>query len=219
MQREFKYVADAFYVDTQSIERNPIFLHVGTFTGKTETKLTSMFPTCKIYAIEPHPDNYTRLVQNTRHLSNVIHVNKAITVDEYSDFTILSGTGSCATTYRVNDGIKVPSTTLKKFIFDNSIENIDCVFYNAEGSEMEFLPYLIKSGLQKNVKQLCLNFHVHVPEFMITYQKVDDLLKSCGITDHYHVNDDRITRIASQATGGPTSEKYPCFLFMRKDEK
>ena len=46
--------------------------------------------------------------------------------------------------------------------------------------------------------------------------QVDKLLKESGIHNLYEINDDRITKIASKATGGPTSEKYPCFLFIRK---
>ncbi len=210
-----KYIADAFYFDIDLVSKAPTFVHVGTFTGKLETKLVEMFPDCKIYSIEPHPDNFERLVKNTSHLSNVIRINKAIITSE-NDKVILSGTGSCATTYKTTSGLEVQATTIEKFIKEYNISDIDCIFYNAEGSEMEFIPHIVSNNIHVNMKQICLNFHVHVPQFEITYEKVDNLLRDSGIANLYNINDDRITKIASQATGGPTSEKYPCFLFIRK---
>jgi FkbM family methyltransferase len=210
-----RYVADAFYFDTDIVSKNPTFVHVGTFTGKLETKLTEMFPDCKIYSIEPHPDNFARLVKSTSHLENVIRINKAvITTDD--EKTKLEGSGSCATTYLTTRGIEVQATTIEKIIKEYEISDVDCMFYNAEGSEMEFIPYIVSNSINKKIKQLCLNFHVHVPQFNITYEKVDNLLRNSGISDLYDINDDRITKIASKATGSPTSEKYPCFLFIRK---
>jgi len=210
-----QYVADAFYFDTGVVDKNPTFIHVGTFTGKLETKLVGMFPDCKIYSIEPHPDNFDRLDKSTAHIPNVTRVNKAIICND-NEKVMLSGKGSCATTYRTTHGIEVQATTIEKLIEEYEISDIDCIFYNAEGSEMEFIPYIVSNQINEKIKQICLNFHVHVPEFDITYEKVDKLLKESGIHNLYEINDDRITKIASKATGGPTSEKYPCFLFIRK---
>jgi len=142
-------------------------------------------------------------------------VNKAIICND-NEKVMLSGKGSCATTYRTTHGIEVQATTIEKLIEEYEISDIDCIFYNAEGSEMEFIPYIVSNQINEKIKQICLNFHVHVPEFDITYEKVDKLLKESGIHNLYEINDDRITKIASKATGGPTSEKYPCFLFIRK---
>lgn len=214
IKENYQYVADAFYFDLNEVSENPTFVHVGTFTGKLEKKLIELFPNCKIYSIEPHPDNFNRLVKNTEDLKNVVRINKAIVSDD-KEKVFLQGSGSCATTYRITEGIEVQSINMKNFIEEFKLTDIDCVFYNAEGSEMEFIPYIVSSGVHCNLRQICLNFHVHVPQFKITYEKVDDLLKNSGIMNFYKINDDRITRIASKATGGPTSETYPCFLFVR----
>lgn len=215
IEENYQYISDAFYFDTSEISKNPIFVHVGTFTGKLENKLVSLFPDCQIFSIEPHPENFKNLVKNTEHLKNVVRINKALITTEDKK-TILEGNGSCATTYKTRRGIEVESFTIKNFIEDFNLKDIDCVFYNAEGSEMDFIPYIVANGIHSKMRQICLNFHVHVPHFEITYDKVDNLLKNSGIMNFYKINDDRITKVASRATGGPTSEKYPCFLFVRK---
>lgn len=216
-KKDFLYLVEAFYMCKQDYKEDLVFLHVGSFTGKLEKKLTSLFPYCKIYSFEPHPDNFKRLEENTKHLDTVVRINKAIITNEFQDEVLLQGKGSVATTYQVSSGIKVPATTLKKVTNENNIQKIDAIFYNAEGSEMEFLPYIIENNLYTNISQICLNFHVHVPEFNITYSKVEKLLESLKIKDYYHINDDRITKIASKATGKQLSEKYPCFLFSSRD--
>jgi len=213
------YLDQAFFLNKTCLRKDPTFVHVGTFSGRLEKKLTELFPTCKIFSIEPHPSNFTNLVQNTSHLKNITRLQKAlVSNDETSVF--LHGLGSCASTFfsKQKKGIEVPAINLKNLISDQNIDEIDCIFYNAEGSEMQFLPYLINEKLDDKVRQICLNFHTHVKEFQITREKVEDILSFINKNSSYKIIDDRSEKIASTATGNQQlSEKYPCHLFFREN--
>ena len=55
--------------------------------------------------------------------------------------------------------ISVKMKSLSKFLDDNSINNIDLMYMNIEGSEYKLLPHIIKSGKIKNIKYLQIQFH------------------------------------------------------------
>lgn len=211
----FRHVFSNFYINEKSIREIPKFLHVGSYTGEIEKILTEIFPKCTIYSVEPHPDNFLELVKNTDGMSNVVRINKALTNNSQKK-VFISGSGGVATTYKIFSGTKVPRITLKEIIEEFSIDSFDCIFYNAEGSEMDFVPYLMESGLHEKVDQLCVNFHVHVESFGISYEDVENLFSSTRIREVYTINDDRVSKIASSATGVPLSERYPCFLFYKE---
>ena len=210
------HVFSGFYVRKDLIGKNPVFLHVGSYTGEIEKILTDMFPDCQIYSIEAHPANFEELCHNTKDMVNLTRINAAMT-DSSEREIFISGIKGAATTYKVSGGIKVKGITLSEFTRDFSIDSIDCIFYNAEGSEMDFMPHLMESGSYKRVKQVCVNFHVHVKDFGITYDSVMKMIKDAKIDQFYSINDDRVSRIASTATGVPISERYPCFLFFRDE--
>jgi len=215
MKENLKYLVEAFYINESLLPKNPIFLHIGTFTGKLEKLLTKLYPSCSIYSIEPHPDNFAKLRENVKELTNVYLTNKAI-VSTNDNKVLLAGVGSCASTYKATNGIEVDAITLEKFVLENNISNIDCIFYNAEGSEMEFLPYLVENKMCSMITQICLNFHTHVQGFGISYENAFEMMDRIKIHDHYVINDDRSTRVASIASGGRLSELYPCFLFYKR---
>lgn len=210
----FSHIFSGFYIEKDLVRKNPVFLHVGSYTGEIERILTDMFPDCQIYSVEAHPSNFSELCQNTKDMKNVIRINSAMTDDSNKEIFI-SGMRGAATTYKVTDGIKVKGITLPELISQFNIGTIDCIFYNAEGSEMEFMPHLINSGIHSQINQVCVNFHVHVSEFGITYADVEKMFDDLKIRDVYSINDDRVSRIASEATKKQISERYPCFLFYK----
>jgi len=211
----FLHLFSNFYINADSIRKKPIFVHVGTYSGDLERELIKHFPDCKIYSVEPHPDNFNMLCEKTKNMNNVIKINKAIVVDDQEN-VFIQGSGGGATTYNIKSGLQVEGITIGQLIDEYEIDEIECVFYNAEGTEMDFIPSVVERGLYKKIKQICVNFHVHVPEFKITWLKVLRMLVNIKIKDYYKINDDQKTQIATKATGSPISERYPCFLFFKE---
>jgi len=134
------------YINTKNIATNPIFVHVGTITGKLEHKLVEQFPTCHIYSCEPQDSCFKSLVQRTTDIKDhITYINAAVTTKN-TPTVQLFGEGSCGSTYKQissKSTTTVNNITLEQLITQYNIPMIDCIFYNAEGSEMEFLPYLV----------------------------------------------------------------------------
>lgn len=212
------HIQSSFYIDSSRVGENPIFLHVGSMTGRLEKVLNEVYPDCRIYAMEPHPVNFKRLVENTASLNNITCINKALICDN-SHTALLRGVDSSCTTYKVKkderDAIEVEAINLQDLLKEYGIEKIDCMFYNAEGSEMELLPYICSGSIFKKIDQICLNFHTHRGDLGITHEDVEKLINETGIEEIYDINDDRVSQIASRATGLAHSLKYPCFLFTK----
>jgi len=58
-----------------------VFYDIGANVGGVTLHVASLFPDIKIVAVEPQEDNYQSLVENTKHLPNVVPVNAAMVAD------------------------------------------------------------------------------------------------------------------------------------------
>ena len=115
-----------------------------------------------MYAFEP-------LVSNFEILSTELNqdLNKAkifnfglLDFDEEINFSNIEGSSSIYTRPEGNaSDVIVKMKSFEKFINENSIESIDLVFMNIEGSEYKLLNQIIDSGYVKSIKYLQIQFH------------------------------------------------------------
>lgn len=134
---------------------------IGAYKGKYTKKIINKF-NCNVYAFEP-------LVSNFEILSNELNqdLNKAkifnfglLDSDEEISFSNIEGSSSIYTRPEGNaSDVIVKMKSFEKFINENSIEAIDLVFMNIEGSEYKLLNQIINSGYVKNIKYLQIQFH------------------------------------------------------------
>jgi FkbM family methyltransferase len=126
-----------------------VIVDCGGNIGITALYLAARYPSATIYSVEPHPDTYVMLQQNTAAEPRIVPIHAAVV-------------GSPATTARITarnpawgnkltetgPSLEVPAITLCQLIELYKITNIDLLKVDIEGAEKfvfaygEFLPYV-----------------------------------------------------------------------------
>jgi FkbM family methyltransferase len=121
-------------------EQARVVLDVGANIGVFSLAAAKRFPGAAIYAFEPNPDAYSRLVRNldVNEAGNTRPVNRA--VHSICDTIGFSAEGS-TTSGVVTDGgsLTVQSVTLDEFCSNNEIGRVGLLKIDVEGAEVEVL--------------------------------------------------------------------------------
>lgn len=122
--------------------KNPEWIiDAGAYGGYSAAWFAETYPNAKIVSVEPDEGNFEMLKRNTAFSSNVIHYNKALWSEPGTLTVYDRGSGSWGFTVvpQANSSLKVlaqiPATTLDQIIEEQSINTIDLLKLDIEGSE------------------------------------------------------------------------------------
>lgn len=129
------------------IPYNPVIVEIGAFEGAGTLSLARTYCYGKVFAFEPHPETYSRLVENTKSFENVSPINLAIAC--LNGTMQLQGRGSQASLplgkkggnqiLTSSDTIDVPSVVLDDWCKWNKIDHIDFLRLDIGGQERQIL--------------------------------------------------------------------------------
>ncbi len=115
-----------------------VIVDLGAHFGDTALYYHARFPEAKIIAVEPAPDNFARLIENTKGIVNIVPVQAA--VSDHNGELILhvmpSSLGnSLAKRPESTDTVKVPAMTLETLFTAHHITTVDLLKFDIEGAE------------------------------------------------------------------------------------
>lgn len=144
------------------LNENEIFMDIGAYTGDT----VEQFVNCvgggydKIYAIEPDSKNYSKLVKNTSHLDNIVHLNLCIN-DKCEKL------GFCQNGGR-NSGVGKSKTEIDA----NSIDNI------LQGAAATYIKMDVEGQEEKAINGAVYTIAKFKPKMKIAvYHRFNDIIK------------------------------------------
>lgn len=154
---EDQYTSHLFPIDAK------IIMDCGAYTGLSTLYFSMCYPQATIFAVEPDPENYAMLVMNTKGKDNVVCINKALRGD--FDSVAIVDCNSEKWAVQVDkcpqgSGL-IETTTIDVLMAEFSIETIDILKLDIEGSEKSVMPNA-KSWLA-HVKLVCVELH----DFMV----------------------------------------------------
>jgi len=119
--------------------RNPkVILDLGAHFGDTSLYYHARFPEAKIIAVEPSPENYLRLVQHTRNITNIIPVEVAVGGIDGEISLNISGVQfghSVMDRGSLSEKVVVPQVTLDTLFKKYSLPQADLIKFDIEGAE------------------------------------------------------------------------------------
>lgn len=136
----------------QYIPENSIILEAGAHWGQDTIKISSFWPQATVYAFEPLPCSYTKLLINTRKCPNVFCFPLALAVKTcYADFyfdSINTGDNGASSLYKPGIELQqsygknpliVPCITIDEWANQYDITHIDFLWLDMEGGELDAL--------------------------------------------------------------------------------
>jgi FkbM family methyltransferase len=118
----------------------------------------------RIFAFEPDPDNFARLLKQVRHLANVQPVRKAIAATSGESMLFLDSfhAGHTLVDGRVGEhGISVDITSLDDFVRDYALPGLDVVKLDIEGAELLAIDGM--QNLLRSARRPVILCEVHPP--------------------------------------------------------
>lgn len=141
------------------LKDNSIVVDVGAYKGEFIEKLIEKHePT--IHALEPIKEFSNYLENKFKNNPNIIIHNFGL-FDETKVVKISNlGAGSSIFARKEGSGEQnISLKSMKQFVIDEKIKEIDLLYLNIEGSEYRLLNHIIETGLIQNVKHLQVQFH------------------------------------------------------------
>lgn len=146
--------------------QQPVVVDVGANVGFFSLFVLSKFPQAYVYAFEPMPFNFKVLEKYRSHFSgfNLTTVNKAVSASDQplklnassiDGFTTMSG---IIKNEKRTQTIEVQSTTLAAIFSDFSLDSIDFLKLDCEGSEYSIL-YSAPVDLFDKIKIMTIEVH------------------------------------------------------------
>jgi FkbM family methyltransferase len=159
------FTQDSYYFETDNPE--PVIIDAGAHIGLATLYFKKLYPGAKVIAIEPHPENFKLLEQNTLYsnqldaiaIHNVALAANSGTIELHTDSTPLqwystssfvNGAWNHAQTSHI---LHVPSQPLARFL----TQPIDFLKMDIEGAEQEVL--MAASDQIHLVKHMIVEFH------------------------------------------------------------
>jgi FkbM family methyltransferase len=152
------FVNEEYEFDYASKEPK-IILDLGANVGDTAIFYALKYPEAKIYAIEPNPNIYDKLIKNTEQFAN-IKICKCAVSDKTGKINLYFGDSHLGSSINMREqnknSVEVDVLTLPDFCKNESIEKIDILKFDIEGAE----EYLLKSEFIKtNVSEIAGEMH------------------------------------------------------------
>lgn len=115
-------------------------IDLGAHFGDTALYYHARYPEATIIAVEPSPENYERLVKNTKDISQIIPVQAAVgKVDGVINLSLGTSALGYSTLHQETseNSIQVSQVTLHTLLKNNSIEKADLIKFDIEGAEFD----------------------------------------------------------------------------------
>lgn len=129
------YELDATELPPQSVR---CVIDAGANIGFASLFLAARYPNARIFAVEPHPDNFALLRANTASEPRILPVAACLTGTPGQEvFITTEGRGSHFQMNRAGEGVRVPGTTIEELIAEHGFETIDLLKIDIEGAERE----------------------------------------------------------------------------------
>ncbi len=196
----FKEPRNALKIVKRYLPENPIILEAGSFDGEDTLYVAKFWPQSTIYSFEPVPQIYKKFCRNTKNCSQIKGFNIAlgdscgkksfyVSSDKNSPH-IPSQSSSLlppkehldyAPHIQFNKIIEVNCFTIDAWAAENNIKNIDLMWLDMQGNELETLQ--ASPEILKTVKAIITEVEfVEAYEGQSLYRDVKDWLEAQGFT-------------------------------------
>ena len=191
-----KLINDFYMFETNCIGNKPVFIEVGSFTGKNAIELRTIYPDSRTTIYEASKVNYKILCKNIPKMfikDGSISIAKKAVLDRHG--TILFHDFTTKSSNSIFTRAQEKKSELSQYkvrvvdILDVITEPISVLFLNCEGSEIGILNRLIeRAENNESVKQIAVEFHPKITglgtkkatiERAKKYYIVENIAKEC----------------------------------------
>lgn len=162
---KYKYIDPYLFFNEGILSKNPIFVEVGSITGKHAKDLKNNYINSNVIVYEASKSSYNNLVK----LKDISVFNKAIydkkgtiTFYEYNHPSSNSIYNRENKNKKILNEYEIETISLLDIFTENKIDYIDVLFLNCEGAEIDILTNYLEHGLFDKINQVSVSFHPQI---------------------------------------------------------
>ncbi len=159
-----------FFIKILQSNSNSVCIDCGANIGKYSIMMARRG--AKVYAFEPNPWAFEKLLENTKLYPNIISLNKAISTSEsrlklflhekHDKEPYKNSTGSSLEESKINidklNFVEIEAISLSNFI-DKNIKKVSILKIDIEGHETKVIPDLINKKIYKKIESCFVETH------------------------------------------------------------
>ncbi len=159
-----RYSDEYYFYDEALLPKDPVFVEIGSVTGKNAISLKKRYPSARMIVYEASEAWWDLFNEVNQSGLDIEVVNKAVSdirgpISFYEYDTVSSN--SIYQRNRKNERIYTKeSVTPKDIITEHGLSHIDVLFMNCEGAEYQILHWLMQNKL--DVRQIAVSFHPQI---------------------------------------------------------
>jgi len=163
---------ETFFLKKYLSNKSGVIFDIGANTGEYSESILQLSTNFHIYAFEPHPITFNKLVNKLAFSNNVTLINQALSSDRdhvfLYDYASNDGSQHASLYSDVIKGIhmakdvvshEIETISLDEFIFDNSISEVVLLKIDTEGNELEVLKGCKNSISARKIKAIHFEFN------------------------------------------------------------
>lgn len=157
LERWFEDKGDENHRLNYDLNENSLVIDLGGYLGEWTEKIYNKY-SCNVYVFEPVQKYYDSIVEKFKNDDKIKAFNLGLSsVNE----VVKIKHDNASSSIFIENGIEEEIKLIKyyDFIKQNSIETIDLIKINIEGSEYELLEHIIENNLHEKIKNLQIQFH------------------------------------------------------------
>jgi FkbM family methyltransferase len=134
-----------------------VILDCGANIGIASLFFASRYPNASVYSIEPSPENFELLMNNTKLIPNIVPIHGAIvgTARKSTRLTVGRAAWGNAITKQC-EGVEVPAFTVDQICKDHQLSQVDLLKMDVEGAEKEIFA---NGGFLRQVGFVIIELH------------------------------------------------------------
>lgn len=157
------------------LKKNSIVFDLGGYEGMWSEAILKKYH-CTIYIFEPVKEYVEKIEVRFRGSENVKVFPYGLSGRKRNIYLHMSD-NETSEFGKSGKLVKSKVVSIKQFINDYEIKQVDLIKINIEGGEYELLEYLLEAGLIKRFNNIQVQFHAFVPNAELRASKIQNELK------------------------------------------
>jgi len=157
------------------LKKNSIVFDLGGYKGIWSETILKKYH-CNIYIFEPVKEYVEKIEVRFRGSKNVKVFPYGLSGKKRNIYLRMSD-NETSEFGKSGELVKSKVVSIKQFMKDYEIKQVDLIKINIEGGEYELLEYLLEAGLIKRFKNIQVQFHTFVPNAELRASKIQNELK------------------------------------------
>jgi FkbM family methyltransferase len=167
------------------LNENSVIMDLGGYTGNWAQQMMDKYNP-NIYIIEPIPLFYNIMCEKFIYNKKIHLLNVGISTQNKEDVIFIDNDKTSSNSNYKKYSITTKFNTIETILAHWNLDTIDLLQMNIEGDEYSVLEYMIDNESIRKMKNIQIQFHIHIKDSINMRNSIQAGLISCGFKNNFN---------------------------------